>query len=139
MHPGAGASLTGKHHFERFNPSLGITFQPNEILSTYASYSESSRAPTSIELGCANPAQPCNLPTQMADDPPLNQVVAKTFEGGISGRMSADTELEYVYLPCYKLMTIFYLYLLMHQMDGFFHKRRRNNSKRFGCRSFYKI
>ena len=34
--PGAGASLTGKHHFERFNPSVGITFQPNKILSTYA-------------------------------------------------------------------------------------------------------
>ena len=89
--PDSSASLTGKHHFERFNPSLGITFQPNEILSTYASYSESSRAPTSIELGCANPDQPCNLPTQMADDPPLHQVVAKTFEGGISGRVTKDT------------------------------------------------
>jgi len=89
--PDSGASLTGKHHFERFNPSVGITFQPNEILSTYASYSESSRAPTSIELGCANPDQPCNLPTQMADDPPLHQVVAKTFEGGISGRVTKDT------------------------------------------------
>ena len=89
--PDSGASLTGKHHFERFNPSIGITFQPNEILSTYASYSESSRAPTSIELGCANPDQPCNLPTQMADDPPLHQVVAKTFEGGVSGRVTKDT------------------------------------------------
>ena len=89
--PGSSASLTGKHHFERFNPSIGVTFQPNEILSTYASYSESSRAPTSIELGCANPAQPCNLPTQMADDPPLNQVVAKTLEGGVSGKVTKDT------------------------------------------------
>jgi outer membrane receptor protein involved in Fe transport len=88
---GGSTSLTGKHHFERFNPSLGITFQPNEILSTYASYSESSRAPTSIELGCANPDQPCNLPTQMADDPPLHQVVAKTFEGGVSGQVTKDT------------------------------------------------
>ena len=89
--PGGSTSLTGKHHFERFNPSLGITYQPNEILSTYASYSESSRAPTSIELGCANPDQPCNLPTQMADDPPLFQVVAKTFEGGVSGEVTKDT------------------------------------------------
>jgi len=89
--PGGSTSLTGKHHFERFNPSLGITYQPNEILSAYASYSESSRAPTSIELGCANPDQPCNLPTQMADDPPLFQVVAKTVEGGISGKVTKDT------------------------------------------------
>ena len=89
--PGSSASLTGKHHFERFNPSVGITYQPNEILTAYSSYSESSRAPTSIELGCANPAQPCNLPTQMADDPPLHQVVAKTIEGGVSGKVTKDT------------------------------------------------
>ena len=88
---GSSASLTGKNHFERFNPSIGITYQPNEILTAYSSYSESSRAPTSIELGCANPAQPCNLPTQMADDPPLNQVVAKTLEGGVSGRVNKNT------------------------------------------------
>ena len=86
--PGASASLTGKHDFERINPSIGLTFHPTKNYTTYASYSQSSRAPTSIELGCANPDQPCNLPTQMADDPPLNQVVAKTIELGARGRLS---------------------------------------------------
>jgi len=85
--PGAAASLTGKHDFERINPSIGLTFHPTKNYTTYASYSQSSRAPTSIELGCANPDQPCNLPTQMADDPPLNQVVAKTIELGARGRL----------------------------------------------------
>ncbi|MEL0055612.1 MAG: TonB-dependent receptor [Methylophilaceae bacterium] len=83
---GSAASLTGKHHYERVNPSVGITFHPSKDYTTYASYSEANRAPTSIELGCSNESQPCNLPTQMADDPPLEQVVAKTFEIGARGK-----------------------------------------------------
>ena len=85
---GSDASLTGKHHYERINPSVGLTFHPNDNYTTYASYSESNRAPTSIELGCSNPEQPCLLPTQMADDPPLEMVVAKTFEIGARGKIS---------------------------------------------------
>jgi len=85
---GASASLTGEHDFDRLNPSVGLTYNPNNNLSTYASYNEANRAPTSIELGCANPANPCTLPTQMADDPPLDQVVAKTFEIGARGQFS---------------------------------------------------
>ncbi|MEK9933032.1 MAG: TonB-dependent receptor, partial [Methylophilaceae bacterium] len=56
---GSSASLTGKHHYERVNPSVGITFHPTKDYTTYASYSESNRAPTSIELGCSIEAQPC--------------------------------------------------------------------------------
>lgn len=86
--PGAAASLTSEHDYDRLNPSIGLIFSPTENYSTYASYSESSRAPTSIELGCSNPDQPCNLPTQMADDPPLDQVVAKTVEIGARGQLN---------------------------------------------------
>ena len=86
--PGSGASLTGNAHYERINPSVGLTFHPTDNYTTYASYSESNRAPTSIELGCANEAQPCNLPTQMADDPPLEMVVAKTVEFGARGKIA---------------------------------------------------
>ena len=85
---GGNASLTGNAHYERINPSVGLTFHPNDNYTTYASYSESNRAPTSIELGCANEAQPCNLPTQMADDPPLEMVVAKTVEFGARGKIA---------------------------------------------------
>jgi outer membrane receptor protein involved in Fe transport len=86
--PGGAASLSGKHHYERVNPSVGLTFHPTDNYTTYASYSESNRAPTSIELGCSNEAQPCNLPTQMADDPPLEMVVAKTVEFGARGKIA---------------------------------------------------
>lgn len=77
--PGTG-SLTGRHTFRRFNPAIGLTYR-----WLYASYTEGSRAPTSIELGCADPAAPCRLPNSMAGDPPLKQVVTRTVEAGLRG------------------------------------------------------
>lgn len=82
------ASLTGDHSFQRFNPAIGLAITPSKSLSFYASYNEGSRAPTAIELGCANPAQPCKLPNAMAGDPPLDMVVSKTFEGGVRGKIT---------------------------------------------------
>lgn len=81
-------SLTADAVYARFNPTVALTFTPNEKLSVFGSYSESSRAPTSIELGCSNPANPCLLPAQMADDPPLKQVVARTFDFGLKGNIT---------------------------------------------------
>ena len=86
--PGDPNSLSGDHNFNRINPSLGVTFTPTETLSLFGSYSESNRAPTSIELGCANPLVPCKLPNAMAADPPLNQVVSKTYDAGVRGKLS---------------------------------------------------
>jgi outer membrane receptor protein involved in Fe transport len=86
--PGSPESLSGDHNFNRINPSLGMTFTPTETLSLFGSYSESNRAPTSIELGCANPLVPCKLPNAMASDPPLNQVVSKTYDAGVRGKLS---------------------------------------------------
>ena len=86
INPGGGTgSLDGNHAFDRFNPAVGITFRPLRHLNAYASYSEGNRAPTSVELGCADPESPCKLPNAMAGDPPLQQVVTRTFEAGIRG------------------------------------------------------
>lgn len=81
-------SLTAKDSYTRLNPTIGLTHTPNQNLTLYTSYSESSRAPTAIEVGCSNPANPCLLPAALADDPPLNQVVAKTYEFGGRGRLT---------------------------------------------------
>ena len=79
-------SLTEKASWSRINPTIGLTYKYSNNFSTYASYGEANRAPTSIELGCSNPAIACQLPTQMADDPPLDDVVAKTYEWGYRGQ-----------------------------------------------------
>ncbi|MGJ8620042.1 MAG: TonB-dependent receptor [Methylophilaceae bacterium] len=81
-------SLTAKDSYTRLNPTIGLTHTPSNNLTLYTSYSESSRAPTAIEVGCSNPANPCLLPAALADDPPLNQVVAKTYEFGGRGKLT---------------------------------------------------
>ena len=78
-------ALAGDHAFSRVNPALGFTVTPSDTLTWYADYNEASRAPTVIELGCANPAAPCGLPNDFASDPGLRQVVARTAELGVRG------------------------------------------------------
>ena len=80
----------GNHLFQRINPSLGVTLTPNENVTVFGSYSESSRAPSAIELGCSDPENPCLLPNAMAGDPPLKQVVAKTYDMGLRGKLPFD-------------------------------------------------
>lgn len=83
-------SLSGDHSFNRFNPAVGLTFTPNSALTVYGAYNEGMRAPTSMELGCANPDEPCKLPNAMAGDPPLKKVVSKTYELGARGKLTGD-------------------------------------------------
>ena len=101
---GLRPELNGSHRFTRLNPSLGITWQATQELNLYASYSESSRAPTPIELACNEGVfdlavefaikrgdDPddvnfeCRLPNAFLADPPLSDVVAESFEFGARG------------------------------------------------------
>ena len=91
--PGTNNTLTAAHTFHRINPAIGLSFTPHQGFNPYVSYSESSRAPTSIELGCADPDFGCRLPNSMAGDPPLKQVVAKSFELGTRGK--TDSQLNW--------------------------------------------
>ena len=91
--PGGGpGSLEGNQRFSRLNPALGLIAQATHALSLYGSYSQASRAPSAIELGCADPANPCRLPNAMAGDPPLRQVVTSTWETGARGTVGATTQ-----------------------------------------------
>ena len=85
-------SLTATDDYKRLNPTIGITHTPTDKLSIFGTYSESSRAPTSIELGCSNPEVGCLLPSAMADDPPLKQVVAKTYDFGARGSLTDEVK-----------------------------------------------
>ena len=88
--PKAGpGSLTGTYSFDRLSPALGITYSPAESWNIYASYIQGSRAPTSIELGCADPTDPCTLPNAFSSDPPLKQVVTQTWQFGLRGKTAS--------------------------------------------------
>ncbi len=81
-----GDDLNGDHTFTRLNPAAGLTFQLPRAATVYGGYSVSSRVPTPSELSCADPDDPCRLPNAFVADPPLEQVVARTWEGGVRGR-----------------------------------------------------
>ena len=101
---GVRPELNGSHNFSRVNPSLGLTWQASDNHTLYTSYSESSRAPTPIELACnegvfdlavafaieagEDPGDvdlECRLPNAFLADPPLDDVIAKSFELGSRG------------------------------------------------------
>jgi iron complex outermembrane receptor protein len=92
-----GTALNGNHNYERWNPSAGFTVQPLQALEIkgplqeltfYGNYNEGFRAPTPIELACADPEAPCSLPNSFVADPSLKPVVAQTFETGLRGKFS---------------------------------------------------
>ena len=88
---GMSPALDGDHDFSRFNPALGLNFKPSSGLTTYGSYNEGMRAPTAMELTCADPTAPCKLPNSFLADPPLKKVIAKTIEIGARGKHGDTT------------------------------------------------
>ena len=80
--------LNGSHRFARFNPSAGVSYDISDWnVTTSVNYAESNRAPSPVELSCADPAVPCRVPNAFAADPPLKQVVSKGWEIGLHGKL----------------------------------------------------
>jgi iron complex outermembrane recepter protein len=82
---GFDSELNGANNFDRINPVVGLTYQIMPWISAYGGYSEANRAPTPLELDCANPLRPCLLENSLVSDPPLQQVVSHTIEAGLRG------------------------------------------------------
>jgi outer membrane receptor protein involved in Fe transport len=80
-----GEALTGTHRFSRLNPAGGLTYQLPRRVTLYGSISVASRVPAPSELSCADPEDPCRLPNAFVSDPPLEQVITRTLEGGVRG------------------------------------------------------
>ena len=108
---GARPELNGDHVFQRFNPTVGATWNRWREAGFYASYSESARAPTPVELACndgvfeiarrnaeregRDPEDAnfeCRLPNAFLTDPPLAQVVAESVEAGVRGVLFESIE-----------------------------------------------
>lgn len=92
LEPGVPDNLDGDYTYHKLNPALGLTWQAGPALTVYGGFSQGNRAPTPIELGCANPEKPCTLPNALASDPFLEQVVARTFEFGVRGRLPGELQ-----------------------------------------------
>jgi len=88
---GSQPLLDGNHTFSRFNPAIGINWNPTPDITAYATYNQGMRSPTAIELTCADPAAPCSLPNDFVADPALEPVISKTFEAGVRGHVGRAT------------------------------------------------
>lgn len=82
---GLPTALDGSGTYTKFNPAIGLTWQATPSLTAYGGFSQGSRAPSPIELGCADPNNACVLPNALQGDPPLKQVVSRTLEAGLRG------------------------------------------------------
>ncbi len=87
---GTSPELNGNHVFTHLNPVSGVTYKLLPGLTAYGGYSQSNRAPTPLELSCANPNRPCLLENTLVSDPPLKQVVAATYEAGLRSTLPFD-------------------------------------------------
>jgi len=84
---GSAAELNGTHNYSHVNPLAGVTYKLGDALTLFAGYSESNRAPTPLELDCADPNLPCLLEGSLVADPPLQQVVAHSYQAGLRGNL----------------------------------------------------
>ncbi|MCM0045447.1 MAG: TonB-dependent receptor [Burkholderiaceae bacterium] len=78
-------------YYNSLNPSLGVAHQMSGAVTVFGNLGQSNRVPTVIELGCADPAEPCRLPTGLQADPYLKQVIARTLEAGIRWQIDSST------------------------------------------------
>ena len=85
-----GTNLNGLNRYMHFNPAVGATYKLLPGVTAYAGYATSNRAPTASEIECSDPLLPCLLPANLAGDPPtLHQVIARTYEVGLRGRITS--------------------------------------------------
>lgn len=90
-----GTALNGRHTFRRLNPGIELDYDLSAGLALRAGYAETNRAPTPAELSCADEAAPCSLTNFFVGDPPLKQVVARSFELGMSGHANGPWTLRW--------------------------------------------
>ncbi len=86
---GTSPDLNGKHSFDRFNPAAGLAYKLSDAVTAYGGYAETNRAPTPLELSCSDPLRPCLLENALVSDPPLKQVVSRTWQAGLRGSSPA--------------------------------------------------
>jgi len=84
---GKAPAIDGTSTYYRLNPAIGATWQPNAAINLFGNVSQGMRIPTPVELTCADPNAPCTLPNIFVADPPLQPVIATTYEAGVRGRI----------------------------------------------------
>ena len=80
--------------YTSLNPAFGVTQGLGNNASVFANIAKNTRVPTAMELGCADPDEPCRLPAGLQSDPFLAQVKSTSLELGTRWRPAAGQRLE---------------------------------------------
>ena len=70
---GNDSGLNSNNTYTHFNPMIGATYKLTPNLTFYGDFAVSNRAPTPLELACADPVRPCLIDNALVGDPPLRK------------------------------------------------------------------
>ena len=74
---------SGENTFSEASGGLGLSGELGSGLSAFAGYGRGFRSPVILELSCADPDDPCQLPFELGPDPPLLPVTSDTWQAGL--------------------------------------------------------
>ena len=80
-----GGLVNGYSTYAHLNPVVGLTYKITPDVTFYAGYAMSNRAPTPLELGCADPVHPCIIDNFLSSDPHLHAGRRPDLRGGLPG------------------------------------------------------
>ncbi len=76
-------SGSGRNTFAQWSGGAGVSKRLGQGWNTFASYGRGFRAPVILEVMCADPSDPCQLPFELGPDPPLKPVTSDTWQAGL--------------------------------------------------------
>jgi outer membrane receptor protein involved in Fe transport len=79
--------------YKKLNPSFGFSQVLNKRATVFGNWSQGMRVPTAFELGCADPQNPCRVPTGLQDDPYLKPIISQTTEVGFRFNPNENTRI----------------------------------------------
>jgi iron complex outermembrane receptor protein len=74
---------SGENIFREWSGGLGLAGEFGSGLGAFASYARGFRSPVILEVSCADPEDPCQLPFELGPDPPLSPVTSNTWQVGL--------------------------------------------------------
>jgi iron complex outermembrane receptor protein len=74
---------SGDNTFSELSGGLGVSSDLSPGVNVFASYGRGFRAPVILEVTCADPEDPCQLPFELGPDPPLLPVKSDTWQLGL--------------------------------------------------------
>lgn len=81
--------------YRSLNPALGLTHRLQPNLTVFANLARNTRVPTVMELGCADPDEPCRLPAGLQSDPYLKQVRSTSTELGLRWQPASGHQVQW--------------------------------------------